>query len=304
MNVLLTGASGFLGSRIYRELVQQHTVTTLGRTPVGNRHIHCDLTQVMSVVLPDSYDIIINAAGKAHSAPYRAAERADYERVNVHGIIRLLSLLEQLPKLPKSFVHISTVLVYGRLAGHLLTEITPLDANDAYGLSKVMAEDVVRSWTKRNGVCLTILRLPLVVAGNPRGNLAAMMKAIRRGYYIRIGTGSARRSMVRADDVAAVIIRAAEVNGTFNLTDGYHPSVREVEESIARQAGKKIRLIVPLNLAKTLAYIGDGINRLVGRRFPLDSIALQKLTHSLTVSDELARKQLEWNPRPVLDLFR
>jgi nucleoside-diphosphate-sugar epimerase len=304
MNVLLTGASGFLGSRIYRELTQQHTVTTLGRTPIGNRHIHCDLTQTMPVVLPEPYDVIINSAGKAHSIPRNALEQADYERVNVHGIIRLLSLLEQLPNLPKSFVHISTVLVYGRSEGQSLTEMTPLDASDAYGLSKVVAEEIVRSWSKHNGVCLTILRLPLVVAENPRGNLAAMMKAIRRGYYVHIGTGLARRSMVRADDVAAVIIRAAEVSGTFNLTDCYHPTVRALELAMARQAGKKNRLVVPLDLAKNLAYVGDGINALIGRQFPFDSIALQKLTHSLTFSDELARKQLEWNPRPVLDLFK
>ena len=304
MNVLLTGASGFLGSRIYREIIQQHAVTTLGRTPIGSQHIRCDLTQTIPVSLPGPYDVIVNSAGKAHSVPRSAIERTDYERVNVYGIVRLLSMLEQLPTLPKAFVHISTVLVYGRSEGQSLTEMTPPDANDAYGLSKVMAEDVVRSWAKRNGVCLTILRLPLVVAENPRGNLAAMTKALRRGYYVHIGKGSARRSMVRADDVAAVIIRAAEIGGTFNLTDGCHPSVREVEESIARQVGKKSRLSVPLKLAKVLAYVGDGINALVGRRFPLDSIALQKLTHSLTFSDELARKQLEWNPRPVLDLFR
>ncbi|GAB4044465.1 NAD-dependent epimerase/dehydratase family protein [Spirosoma jeollabukense] len=304
MNALLTGASGFLGSRIYRELIQQHTVTTLGRTVVSNRHIHCDLTQARPVLLPEPYDIIIHSAGKAHAVPRNVIERADYERVNVYGISRLLNMLERSPILPKSFVHISTVLVYGRSEGQSLTEMTPLDAKDAYGLSKIMAEDVVRSWAKRNGVRLAILRLPLVVAENPRGNLSTMIKAIKRGYYVHMGTGSARRSMVRADDVAAVIIRAAEVGGIFNLTDGYHPSVREVEESIARQAGKKTRLIIPLDLAKALAYAGDGINALVGHRFPLDSIALQKLTHSLTFSDELARKQLDWHSRPVLDVFR
>ncbi len=123
--------------------------------------------------------------------------------------------------------------------------------------------------------------------------LAALMKAIRRGYYVRIGDGLARRSMVRADDVATVIGRVADVGGIFNLTDGYHPGVGELADALARHVGcnQPIRTI-PLALARAVATVGDGVNALVGRRFPLDTIALQKLTHSLTFSDALAQRQL------------
>lgn len=304
MNVLLTGASGFLGSRIYTQLALNHVVTTLGRTPVTTRHISADLIQPLPSLGP-SFDYVVNAAGKAHSVPRTAAERADYERVNVAGTIRLLTVLEQMPVPPKAFVHISTVLVYGCSAGLLLDETTPLRATDAYGLSKVRAEDAVRAWSQRLGVRVTILRLPMVVAERPNGNVAAMMNAIRRGYYVRIGNGLARRSMVRADDVAAIIERVAGVGGTFNLTDGYHPGVGELEDALAQYVGRKQSIqSMPLTVAQVVATIGDGINALGRRRFPLDTAALQKLTHSLTFSDELARQQVDWRPRPVLDLFR
>lgn len=305
MNVLLTGASGFLGSRIYAELAQHHTITTLGRTPVADRHITADLTQVLPSLAHASFDWVVNAAGKAHSVPRTVAERADYERVNGQGTARLLIALEQMPVPPKALVHVSAVLVYGRLSGELLDETTPLGATDAYGLSKIRAEAAVREWGEQTGVCLSILRLPLVVAERPNGNLATLMSAIRRGYYVRIGDGLARRSMVRADDVAAIIDRAAGVGGTFNLTDGCHPEVRELEDALARYVGREQPIrSVPLAVARAVATIGDGINAVVGRRFPLDTPALQKLTNSLTFSDGLARRQLDWNPRPVLDLFR
>lgn len=305
MNILMTGASGFLGSRIYDELTQNHTVTTLGRTAVAARHITSDLTIHLPSLAHASFDYVVNAAGKAHSVPRTAAERADYERVNVAGTARLLAALEQMPMRPKAVVHISTVLVYGRLGGHLLDETTLLGATDAYGLSKVRAEAAVREWGERTGSCVAILRLPVVVAGHPNGNVATLMNAIRRGYYVRIGHGLARRSMVRADDVAAVIDRAAGVGGTFNLTDGCHPGVGELEDALARYVGRSEPIrAVPLRLARAVATVGDGINALVGRRFPLDTVALQKLTHSLTFSDELARRHLGWNPRPVLDLFQ
>lgn len=305
MNVLLTGASGFLGSRIWAELAQQHTVTTLGRTPVGGRHLTGDLTQRLPSLAQASFDYVVNAAGKAHAVPRTTAERAAYDCVNVQGTVHLLNALERMPVPPKAVVHLSTVLVYGRSGGQLLDETTPLGATDAYGLSKVRAEAAVREWGGRTGVRVVILRLPLVVAERPNGNLATLMDAIRRGYYVRIGDGLARRSMVRADEVAAVIDRAAGVGGTFNLTDGCHPGVGELEDALARYVGRKQPIrTVPLALARAVAAVGDGINAVVGRRFPLDTVALQKLTHSLTFSDEAARRDLDWNPRPVLDLFR
>ncbi len=304
MNILLTGASGFLGSRICHELMQSHNVTTVGRTAVYDQHVTCDLAKQVPILPNTLFDIVVNSAGKAHSVPRTIAERVECEQVNVGGTRRLLTALEYLPTLPKVVVHISTVLVYGRSEGHLLNEATSLDAGDAYGLSKINAEAVVYEWCQRMGVRVAILRLPLVAAEQPTGNLAAMMQAIKRGYYVRIGEGLARRSMVRADDVANVIIRAAETEGTFNLTDGYHPSVREIEDAFSCKAGRGHLLTVAYPVANAFAKIGDGLNVVIGRKFPLDSIALQKLTGSLTFSDEAARQHLNWNPRPVLDLFR
>ncbi|QHV99698.1 NAD-dependent epimerase/dehydratase family protein [Spirosoma endbachense] len=304
MTILLTGASGFLGSRILKELEPDNSVTTLGRQLSGSRHIVCDLAKEAPDLIGHSFDVVVNAAGKAHSVPRNSQELADYERVNVQGTARLLASLEKLPVLPQSIVHISTVLVYGRSEGKHLNEQTSLDAKDAYGYSKVKAEAVVQAWGVKNGVRVTILRLPLVVAEQPTGNLAAMLKGIRRGYYVRIGAGLTRRSMVRADDVAAVIIRAASVSGIYNLTDGRHPSVRELEDAIARTVGRNRIPSIPLSFSKAIAYVGDGINALIGRRFPLDSAALQKLTGSLTFSDEAARQHLNWNPRSVLDSFK
>ncbi|MDB5240039.1 MAG: hypothetical protein JWP57_664 [Spirosoma sp.] len=304
MNVLLTGASGFLGSRIYAELVRHHTVTTLGRTPVAERHITADLTRPLPSLGHMSFDYVVNAAGKAHSLPRTPAERAEYEQVNVLGTAQLLSALEAMPMLPRAVLHISTVLVYGRTEGHMLDETTPLGASDAYGLSKVRAETTLREWGQRTGSCVTLLRLPLVVAERPNGNVASLMNAIRRGYYVRVGNGLARRSMVRADDVAALIGRVAGIGGTFNLTDGCHPGVGELENALARYVGRQQPIrSVPMVAARAVATVGDGINALIGRRFPLDTAALQKLTSSLTFSDAAAQRHLSWQPRPVLDLF-
>jgi nucleoside-diphosphate-sugar epimerase len=304
MNILMTGASGFLGSRIYQTMVQEHTVTTLGRTPCSSRHVYGDLAAEVPVLPNERFDLVINAAGKANSVPRHAAERAEYQRVNGQGTVHLLKALEKQATLPTSIVHLSTVLVYGCVTGQLLPETTSLQAVDPYGISKIESEKLMHEWATHTGTRLAILRLPLVVANPLNGNLASLQKAIRQGYYVRIGDGMARRSMVRADDVAAVITRAADVGGTFNLTDGDHPTVCAMEDALAHQLGRRkpIRAI-SMSFAHVLARIGDGINSVTGRRFPFDSMALRKLSSTLTYSDELARRQLNWNPRPVLDLI-
>jgi len=305
MTILLTGASGFLGSRIYQHLVPHHSITTLGRTLCSPQHIQCDLAKQVPDLPASRFDMVIHAAGKANATPRTASERAEYQQVNVQATTHLLSALENQSSLPTAFVHLSTVLAYGCSSGEGLRETTPCLATDPYGASKADTEALLQAWAARTGVKLAILRLPLVVAEPLNGNLATLQNAIQRGYYVRIGNGQARRSMVRADDVAAVITRAANVGGTFNLTDGYHPTVRELEEAIAQKLGRKKPIpSVPLSLIKPMARLGDGINAVIGRRFPIDSIALRKLTSTLTFSDERARQQLDWRPRPVLDLLR
>lgn len=304
MTVLLTGATGFLGSRIYEELVLSHDVVTLSRQATGSQSILCDLAKTTPDLTGHCFDFVVHAAGKAHALPRHTREMAAYEMLNVSGTERLVAALERLPALPKSIIYISTVLVYGRSEGRSLDEQTPLGATDAYGRSKARAEAVVQQWAERVGVRSTILRLPLVVGDQPKGNLATMIDAIRRGYYVRIGDGLARRSMVRADDVAAVLERAASVGGTYNLTDGYHPTITELENTIAQAVGRRSIPTVPYYVARGAATLGDRINALIGRKVPLDSIALQKLTSSLTFSDDAARQALGWQPRPVLDCFR
>src|SRR5690606_7779589 len=144
------------------------------------------------------------------------------------GTEHLLAALERQARLPEAFVLVSTVAVYGREAGEGLTEATPREAEDPYGLSKRQAEDAVQAWGARHGVRVGIVRLPLVAGTGAPGNLGAMVQAIRRGRYLGIGDGSARRSVVLAADVARVLPAVAERGGTYNLTDGRHPSFAEI----------------------------------------------------------------------------
>lgn len=295
--VLLTGAKGFLGHYINDHLIEKgYVVETIGRG-VGNT-ISCDLSLKVPQ-LSNCPDLIIHCAGKAHSIPKSDDEKKEFFDINVMGTKNLLNSLEQMLPGLKSFIFISSVSVYGKDEGFKIDEETPLLAKDPYGLSKIEAEHLILSWCKRKGVICTILRLPLLVGVNPPGNLGAMIKGISGGYYFNIGGGHAKKSMVFAEDVAKIIPIAARVGGIFNLSDGYHPSFKEISTLLAKQLNKRPPINMPYFFAKLIASFGD----VVGDRLPLNSRKLQKIVETLTFDDGRARQKLGWNPSYILGSF-
>jgi nucleoside-diphosphate-sugar epimerase len=292
MEVLLTGATGFLGRFIHGELSIENYFYNLSRT-AGDYRV------ALENEIPhfnQTFDLVIHAAGKAHSVPKTEAEKKQFYDVNVVGTQNLLKGLE-VSGVPKQFVFISSVSVYGQEEGFNIAEDFPLAAKDPYGLSKIDAEALVMEWCKKNNVVCTILRLPLLVGENPPGNLGAMIKAIDKGYYFNIGGGKARKSMVLAQDVAAFIPKVAAFGGTYNLTDGVHPNFKEFSTVISKQKNKRRPYNLSLFIAKTMGYVGN----LLGDKAPINSIKLKKITSDLTFDDSRARERLGWKPQGVLE---
>jgi nucleoside-diphosphate-sugar epimerase len=288
MKVLLTGATGFLGKYLISEFdAQEIEVDTVGRTTENT--FQCDLAKD-SLELPNdaSYDMVVHNAGKAHFVPQNEAEGKVFYDVNVGGTEKLLDAILSLKNRPKCLVFVSTVAVYGLELGENIDETAPLLGNTPYAKSKIMAEEMIQTWCVKNGVNCMILRLPLVVGENAPGNLGAMEKAIRKGYYFRLGTGNARRSMVNAVDVAKLIPSLIEMNGVYNLTDGLHRSFAEMDTYLAQKHGKTVKKI-PVWMGKWAAKLGDLIPG-----FPLNTYRLGKLEQSLTFNDDKARRELNW----------
>lgn len=294
MKILLTGSNGFLGNILYKNLKPKHLIKTTSRS---NSDYNFDLVNT----IPDfneNFDLIIHAAGKAHVISKSLSNFNDFYKVNVIGTQNLLKGLEK-SGLPKMFVFISSVSVYGLYRGDLINEDSDLLANDAYGRSKIQAEFIVKKWCLKHNIIFTILRLPLLIAENPPGNLKMMITAIKKGYYFNINGGTSKKSMVLVSDVARYITLAAEKGGVFNLTDSYHPNLHELSFHIANQIGIKKIPNMPLLLAQFLAKIGD----ILGDKFPLNSNKLLKLTSTLTFDDNKAKICFGWNPTLVLNDF-
>lgn len=295
MEILITGAKGFLGEHIVRSLVNDNTIKCLSRT-------YGDFKVSLENEIPNfdqKFDIVIHAAGKAHSVPKTAIEKQSFFDVNVKGTENLLKGLEA-TGFPKQFVFISSVSVYGLISGNLINEETPLTAEDPYGNSKILAEKLIEDWCKKNNIVCTILRLPLLIGKNPPGNLGAMIAGIKKGYYSNIAGGNAKKSMVLAEDVSKVLLKVAAIGGVYNLTDGYHPNFYEMSHLINKQLGKGKVKNIPFWVAKFFAFFGD----IIGSRFPINSDKLHKLNATLTFDDSKARQEFGWSPQSVLTGFK
>jgi nucleoside-diphosphate-sugar epimerase len=293
MKILITGTTGFLGKELVNQLYSS-SIFKLNRK-VGD--FHYDLSNSIPS-FQNSFDLVLHNAGKAHIVPNVNEEKEEFFKVNVVGTKNLLNGLET--SVPKQFVFISSVAVYGLSHGVLINEDFPLLAKDPYGLSKIQAEQLVLDWCKKNNVVCTILRLPLLVGQNPPGNLGAMIRGIDKGYYFNIVGGKAKKSMVLAEDVAKAILKVSSIGGIYNLTDGYHPTFSEISNCISSQLGKGKPLNMPLWLAKIFAKFGD----FLGSKAPLNTNKLNKITSDLTFDDSKAKEAFGWSPTRVIDGFK
>ncbi|WP_405381775.1 NAD-dependent epimerase/dehydratase family protein [Maribacter sp. LLG6340-A2] len=284
MNVLLTGASGFLGANILHHFKKMgHHVETIGRSQEND--IIADLA-TFSGQLNTKYDLVIHAAGKAHVIPKNPAEEKMFYDVNLQGT---KNLLQSFTHPPKKLIFISTVAVYGLDHGENIEENCPLNANTPYGKSKVLAENEIIGWSKINKVDTTILRLPLIIGKNPKGNLKSMINAIKKGFYFNIGKGKAKKSMVLVDDISTALPKLMNHPNIYHLTDGHDPSFKELSSVIAKEFEVNKIYSIPYFLIKPMAICGDVIKKILAISPPIDSVKLNKINKSLTFNDSKAR---------------
>lgn len=294
--LLFTGGTGFLGHNVMPLLKDQYEVTTCGIT--SDDMIKANLAKG-EPVLPERYDVVLHAAGKAHVVPRTEAEKQLFYDINYSGTIHLCDALEKVG-VPRALVFISTVAVYGCEFGELITEDHPLEGMTPYAKSKRMAEEYLAEWCSRKGVKLAILRPSLLAGKGAPGNLGAMVNGIRKGFYMNVDGGKVVKSILMAEDIARLLPFVVEKGGTFNVCDTRQPSFGDLSVSVARQLGKGKPLNIPYWMAWCMAKVGD----MLGSRAPINSYKLDKMTKSLTFSNEKARRELGWEPMDVLENYK
>src|SRR5262245_3644951 len=295
--VLITGASGFLGSYIasaWRDSGAE--VASLGRSAAND--IRCDLRAVAPDMATRTFDTVIHCAGKAHSIPRKSDGVKDFFRTNVDGTNNLLRSLANLKAQPERIIFVSSVAVYGKDDGVGIDETAPLGGTTPYAASKIQAEVAIQDWADENQIAYFNLRPALVVGADPPGNLGALNAKIGRGRYIRIANNKARKSLVLAADVARLTLALDNESGAYNLTDRVDPEFCEIESAIAESHEKRLGWQVSSSILKMICRAGSLA------ALPINDDLYRKMTSPLTFSSDLAVKRLGWQPTSCLDFIR
>ncbi|MBE7373014.1 UDP-glucose 4-epimerase family protein [Pseudomonas lopnurensis] len=297
MKVLLTGASGFLGSAVIARLSQQDQIilSCAVRSPlaqvrfaafsVGDLCATNDWSQALL-----GQQVVIHAAARAHIMKDELADPlAEYRLVNVEGTLNLAR--QAATAGIKRFIYISSIKVNGEstpLGKPFVSSDAPAP-EDPYGLSKLEAEQGLMQLAAHTGMEVVIIRPPLVYGPGVKGNFASMIKLVEKGIPLPLGAIHNKRSLVSIDNLVDLIIRCidhpAAANQVFLAGDGEDLSTSELLRGVGRAMGKPARLIpVPAGMLQFGAA-------LLGK-----AAMAQRLLGSLQVDISKTCELLDWKP--------
>ncbi len=290
LNILITGASGFIGSNLVDNLINRDYNLIL-----ISREYGLDYNQINSKFLDESnIDVTINLAGKAHDVK-NVSNVEEYYKVNTLLSNQIYDAF--LGSSSKVFITLSSVkAVLDQVYGELLEDDFPTPISH-YGKSKLLAEHHILSKPIPEGKRVYILRPCMIHGPGNKGNLNLLYNIVSKGLPWPLGLFENARSFSSIENLCFIIRELIErediTSGVYNVADDIPLSTNEVINLIAFSKGKKAKILnVNQNLIKILARAGDFL------KLPLNSERLQKLTESYIVSNSKITKALG-RPLPV-----
>ncbi|ATU46713.1 UDP-glucose 4-epimerase [Acinetobacter junii] len=267
MNLLITGANGFLGSHLCSYFSSQESYNVWAQTrkqPIqSNRNIKAivfDLNDDLEHIDLSQVDVIVHCAGRAHVMNETAASPLDaYRQTNVLGTINLAQ--KAVKSGVKRFIYLSSIKVNGEQT--TVQAFQPNDnvnIDDPYGLSKYEAEQALLELSKKTDLEVVIIRPVLIYGPNVKANFKSMVSLAAKKIPLPIGCLDNKRSMVSVFNLTDLIhICMTHPNANrevFLASDQDDISVKQLFEKLAKwQNNQLLMLPVPKSLIVFLASL-------------------------------------------------
>jgi nucleoside-diphosphate-sugar epimerase len=302
--VLITGATGFIGSALLRHLAADGRFDVIGTSrgdtrkakgaapilQVGELGANTDWGSALEGV-----EAIVHTAARVHQmdeSPEFAAEK--YCETNVAGTVRLAEVAVRSGV--RRFVFLSSVKVNGERteAGAVFDANSTPAPSDPYGISKLEAERQLQEVCSDSGMELVIIRPTLVYGPGVGANFEALMRWVYRGVPLPLAGIDNRRSMIALENLTSLITACLQhpcaPGNIFFAADGEDLSTSNLLQRVGGALGKQARLFwVPKVLLRGLAA-------LIGQ-----SSRARRLLESLQVDTTPVREILGWQPPVSVD---
>jgi len=293
---LVTGAAGFVGRHLVGYLVGKGwCVTAAVRTlPPESVRVRGARYVAVGEVGPETdwaaalqqATHVVHAAARVHVM--RGGEDADFTRVNEHGTARLAEQAADCGV--RRLVFLSSIKVNGER-----TEQQPFRSGDApapvdaYGRSKLAAEQALWRVCKSSSLEGVVVRLPLVYGPGVKANVARLVRLVESGLPLPLGSIDNERSLVGIENLCSFVVAVLEhpraAGRAWLLSDGDDLSTPELVRRIAEALDRRVRLVpFPVGLLRAAG-------RMIGR---VEEI--ERLTGSLQVDSAPAMSELGWRP--------
>jgi dihydroflavonol-4-reductase len=309
MKIVITGGTGFIGSRLaIKSLEQGHSVELLGQVNnaaelenqemLKDRGINVTLGSVTEreklFGLVQGCDIVFHLAAAQHEANVPDQHFWD---VNVEGTRNVLEVSVE-AKI-KRFVHGSTIGVYGSAMEGEIDEDSPLKPDNIYGVTKREGERLALSFADK--IPISIVRISETYGPGDR-RLLKLFKAIKKNVFFMIGKGDNKHQLIYVDDLIEGMYLAATaeqaVGEIFVLAGKEVLSTQEMVDSIAKELGTSIRRFhAPLGPFLITATIMEKTLRPLGIQPPLHRRRLDFFRKSFFFSQDKALKILGFQPK-------
>ncbi len=306
MQALVTGGTGFIGSHLIDELLEQgYDVKVLRRDTSNTQFLEQkklnaivgDLTDMQSLVrASQDVDVVFHVA----ALPQDWGPKKMFFQVNYHGTKNLLDAC--VANKVSRFVFMSSAAVYGfPRTEQIINEDYKKNPTAKYGESKLCAEELLREYGTKHSLMVTAVRSPLVTG--PRDRLVApfMITALQQGRLFYIGTGEQQLSISDGRDVAHCLRLAGESqksNGQAYNVKSFDSTPRQLMETLA----ERLKCPAPVThrsylWSYVLAGIIEAIWMLKGKQNPPFTRHKVKVLGTTRLIDiTKAQKELKYTP--------
>lgn len=308
MKYLLTGATGFVGPFLIRELVSSgHNCRCLVRPESDISKLKgLDVELVMGDItnantlkgIADGVDRVFHMATLGHMSNFTVTESM-FKEVNVQGTVNIMD--EALRSGVNRVVHCSTVAAMGICPEVPATEESQCNPHHPYGRSKLKAEEEVLRMVSQNGLPAVIVRFSMVYGPGDWRDILKLTRMAKKGLFPKIGNKPKLTPLIHVDDAVKGILLAAEkgrIGQTYLLTNGESMPFDDIRKTLQKALGvKRFPMYVPEWMALFMASLAEKTFPSFGMVPPVSRKNIESTLSDRVFSIEKAETELGFRPQ-------